>query len=436
MWDEFANVHPFAPEGEQEGYRALVSQLETWLARLAGFDAGRLAPAQRREPGRVRRADGGCGSNHHARGERERDLCYIPVSAHGTNPASAVMAGFKVVIVDCRSNGDIDLDDLQAKLAEHPGRCGAAMITYPSTHGVFEEGITEAVRMIHEAGGQVYMDGANMNALVGLCRPGKFGADVSHFNLHKTFCIPHGGGGPGGRADRGAGPSRPPSSPNREGGQPVASAKNGSAGILPISWVYLRLMGRQGVSDATRYAILSANYLAKRLAKHYPVLYTGADGLVAHEFILDLRAFKKSAGVSEADVAKRLMDFGYHAPDDVVARGGDVDGGADRERVQGRAGIASPGRSSASARRSRGLRRATGRGTTTRWSMRRIPPPRSSPIRGRIPTAARRRLSLWRGSARASYWPPVGRIDSAAGDRHLVCTCPPMEAWHADEDTG
>jgi glycine dehydrogenase len=318
-WKGFGRIHPFAPAEQTRGYQELFTQLERWLAEITGFAAISLQPnagSQGEYAGLlVIRA------YHRHRGDHRRDVCLIPVSAHGTNPASASMVGMTVVPVACDQHGNVDLSDLEAKAKQHRDRLAALMITYPSTHGVFEEGVRRVCQIVHAHGGQVYMDGANMNAQVGLCRPGDIGADVCHLNLHKTFCIPHGGGGPGmgpiGVASHLA-PFLPGHPVTKLGGQdsigPVSAAPYGSASILPISWVYIALMGAAGLTKATQVAILNANYMAKRLEKHFPVLYAGKQGFVAHEFIVDLRAFKDSAGVEANDVAKRLMDYGFHAP--------------------------------------------------------------------------------------------------------------------------
>ncbi len=319
-WPGFAGIHPFAPLDQAVGYRVLIADLERWLAEITGYDAVSVQPnagSQGELAGLLAIREW-----HRDRGEEERDVCLIPSSAHGTNAASAAMAGMRVVVVACDDQGNVDLDDLRAKLEEHEPSVAALMVTYPSTHGVFEEAIGEICAAVHKAGGQVYVDGANLNALVGLAKPGEFGADVSHLNLHKTFCIPHGGGGPG------VGPVAvrdhlAPYLPNhplvREAGPasgpgPVAAAPWGSAGILPIPWAYIRLMGSRGLRRATQVAILNANYVAKRLAPHYPVLYTGRNGLVAHECIVDIRGITKDTGVTVEDVAKRLIDYGFHAP--------------------------------------------------------------------------------------------------------------------------
>ena len=319
-WPEFADLHPFAPASQAEGYRMLIEDLESRLAKITGFAAVSLQPnagSQGEYAGLLV-----IRQYHRERGEGHRDVCLIPSSAHGTNPASAALAAMRVVVVECDAEGNIDVADLERKCAQHRESLAALMVTYPSTHGVFEETIVDICRLVHEHGGQVYMDGANMNALVGLCRPGEFGPDVAHLNLHKTFCIPHGGGGPGvgpiGVAAHLA-PYLPRHSVVPEAGpetgiSAVAAAPWGSAGILPISWTYIHLMGRDGLEKATSVAILNANYIAKRLAPHYPILYSGRGGWVAHECILDLRPLKASAGVDVGDVAKRLMDFGFHAP--------------------------------------------------------------------------------------------------------------------------
>src|SRR5215813_2336325 len=329
-WPEFANLHPFAPPEQALGYAELIGDLESWLAAITGYDAVSLQP----NAGSQGELAGLLAIRHYHRdrGDTGRDVCLIPESAHGTNAASAVLAGLRVRVVKCGGDGAIDTGDLQAKLAEHAGRVAAIMLTYPSTNGVFEHTVTDVCDLVHAAGGQVYVDGANLNALVGLARPGRFGADVSHLNLHKTFCIPHGGGGPG------VGPvavrehltpflprhpvlpgiavvgSRDDDVPAELRTGPVAAAPYGSAGILPISWAYLAMMGADGLRRATQVAILNANYIARRLNAYFPVLYTGEDGLVAHECILDLRHITAQTGITAEDVAKRLIDYGFHAP--------------------------------------------------------------------------------------------------------------------------
>jgi glycine dehydrogenase len=373
---------------------------------------------------------------HRDRGSR-RDICLIPSSAHGTNAASAAMAGLRVVVVACDEQGNVDLDDLRAKLDEHGERVAAIMVTYPSTHGVFEPGITQVCEALHQAGGQVYVDGANLNALVGLAKPGRFGADVSHLNLHKTFCIPHGGGGPG------VGPVAVrehlapflPSHPLRPeagpatGVGPISEAPWGSAGILPISWAYIRLMGADGLRRATEVAILGANYVARRLALHYPVLYTGHKGLVAHECILDLRRITKETGVTAEDVAKRLIDYGFHAPTMSFPVAGTL--------------MVEPTESENQAE----LDRFCDAMIAIRHEIAKVAsgeldrddnPLRNAPhtaemLAGDWPHPYSRELAAFPlGSLRhAKYWPPVRRIQSAYGDRHLVCTCPPLDAWEA-----
>ncbi len=319
-WPGFADIHPFAPLEQAQGYLELIHDLERWLAEITGYDAVSLQPnagSQGEYAGLL-----AIRKYHDSRGDTDRDVCLIPASAHGTNAASAAMAGLRVVVVRCDDHGNVDVDDLKTKVVEHGERLAGLMVTYPSTHGVFEEQIREICTLVHEHGGQVYLDGANLNALVGVARPGAFGADVSHLNLHKTFCIPHGGGGPGvGPVGVKAHlapflpnhPLRPEAGPATGVGA-ISAAPWGSAGILPISWAYVTMMGASGLQRATHVAILNANYLAHRLREHYPVLYTGANGLVAHECILDLRAITRDTGVTVDDVAKRLIDYGFHAP--------------------------------------------------------------------------------------------------------------------------
>ena len=432
-WPEFSQLHPFAPPEQAEGYEQLFRQLEAWLAEITGLEAVSLQPnagSQGELSGlMVIRA------YHQDRGEEERDVCLMPKSAHGTNPASAVMAGCQVVPVACNERGDIDLGDLSAKAEAHRDRLAALMITYPSTHGVFEDDVREVCDIVHAHGGQVYLDGANMNAQVGLCRLSDVGADICHLNLHKTFCIPHGGGGPGvgpicvARHLAPFLPGHPLSSTGGEKGiGPVAAAPYGSAGILPISWMYIALVGAAGLRRASQVAILSANYMAKRLADHYPVLYTGRDGFVAHEFIIDLRRFKESAGVTVDDVAKRLMDYGFHAPTMSWPVAGtmmiepteseskaEIDRFCDaliairheiREIEEGRAD-----------RENNLLRHAPHTAATTvsdEWDR---------------PYSRERAAYPAPWVRERKFWPPVGRIDNAWGDRHLVCTCDPVETY-------
>ena len=430
-WPGFGALHPFAPADQAPGYAKLFADLERWLAEITGFAAISLQPnagSQGEYAGLL-----SIRAWHRDRGEAHRDVCLIPTSAHGTNPASAVMAGMRVVSVACNERGDIDLDDLRAEAEKHSANLAALMVTYPSTHGVFEEGIIEACDIIHRSGGQVYMDGANMNAQVGLCRPGDIGADVCHLNLHKTFCIPHGGGGPGmgpiGVASHLA-PYLPghPVSGLPGGVGPVAAAPYGSPGILPISYAYIAMMGGTGLTEATRAAILNANYMARRLAGHFDVLYTGPNGRVAHEFVLDCRPFKAEAGVEVVDIAKRLMDFGFHAPTMswpvpgtlmVEPTESESKGELDRfcdAMILIREEIA-----------------AIGRGALDRHDN----PLKNAPHTAREVTADEWRHPYSRAQAaypvprlrRHKFWPPVGRVDDAYGDRNLMCTCPPMEAY-------
>ena len=341
-WPEFGAIHPFAPRVQAEGYRELITSLESWLAEITGYDAVSLQPnagSQGELAGLL-----SIRGYHASRGEAERNVCLIPSSAHGTNAASAVMAGMRVVVVACDDDGNVDVADLEARVTEHSADLAALMVTYPSTHGVFEERITEICDLVHGHGGQVYVDGANLNALVGVARPGWFGGDVSHLNLHKTFCIPHGGGGPGvgpvaARAHLAPFlPNHPlaPEAGPATGPGPVSAAPWGSASILLISWTYIALMGPDGLRRATELAILNANYVAARLDEAFPVLYTGDHGRVAHECILDLRPITQATGVTVDDVAKRLIDYGFHA-DDELPGGRHPHGGAHRVGVAGRA---------------------------------------------------------------------------------------------------
>ncbi|MER7209638.1 aminomethyl-transferring glycine dehydrogenase [Streptosporangium sp. NPDC000239] len=429
-WPEFAGLHPYAPAEQAEGYTELVRELEGWLAEVTGYDAVSIQPnagSQGEFAGLL-----AIRAYHHARGEAHRDVCLIPSSAHGTNAASAVMAGMRVVVVACDDNGNVDLADLDAKLGKHRDRLAAIMVTYPSTHGVYEETITQICERVHEAGGQVYVDGANLNALVGLAKPGEFGADVSHLNLHKTFCIPHGGGGPG------VGPVAVrahlagylPGHPLRDDSPvgPVSAAPYGSAGILPISWAYVRMMGADGLKAATEQAILSANYLARRLAPYYPVLYTGRGGLVAHECIVDLRQITKETGVTVDDVAKRLVDYGFHAP----TMSFPVAGTLMIEPTESE-DLAELDRFCEAMIAIRGEIEKVASGAYDKTD---------NPLRNAPHTAACLLADDWehaysRAEAayplpsvrEAKYWSPVRRIDQAYGDRNLVCACPPLEAY-------
>jgi len=429
-WPALAKLHPFAPVEQAEGYREIFADLEAWLAEITGFAAVSLQPnagAQGEYAGLL-----AIRAYHRSRGEAGRDVCLIPVSAHGTNPASAVMAGFKVVTVACDARGNIDVADLRAKAAEHARALGALMVTYPSTHGVFEEAIREICEIVHAAGGQVYMDGANMNAQVGLTQPAAIGADVCHLNLHKTFCIPHGGGGPGMgpiAVARHLSPFLPGHPVVKTGGergpQAVSAAPWGSAGILCISWVYIRTMGAAGLRRATEVAILNANYMAKRLEPHYPIVYRGERGSVAHEFILDARGFKK-AGVEVEDIAKRLMDYGFHAPTMSFPVVGTL--------------MVEPTESESRAE----LDRFCEAMIAIRQEIRDVEEGRvaaaESPLRRAPHTAAAATAAEWsRPYTReqavfplpwvrdAKFWPSVARIDNPWGDRNLFCTCPPIE---------
>ncbi len=448
-WPEFANLHPFAPAEQAQGYLELIAGLERALVEITGYDAVTVQPnagSQGELTGLL-----AIRGYHLAQGEPDREICLIPESAHGTNAASAVLAGLRVVVVKCGSDGAIDLGDLHAKLEAHAGAIAAIMITYPSTNGVFEETVADVCDHVHAAGGQVYVDGANLNALVGLARPGWFGADVSHLNLHKTFCIPHGGGGPGvgpvgvrahlvpflpghpvldGPAivSSDAEARSPGATAGASHGGPVAAAPYGSAGILPISWAYLRMMGPAGLRAATQTAILAANYVAKRLDPHFPVLYTGRGGLVAHECILDLRPITSQTGITAEDVAKRLIDYGFHAPtmsfpvagtlmveptesedlteldrfcDAMISISGEI------EKV------------------------ASGEFDGHDNPLKNAPHTASALISGEWKHGYDRETAAYpvQVDRRAKYWSPVRRIDSAYGDRHLVCACPPPEAF-------
>jgi len=432
-WPEFGALHPFTPREHAVGYRRMISDLEGWLCEITGYDACSLQPnagSQGELAGLL-----AIRGYHRAAGDSARDVCLIPASAHGTNAASAVMAGMRVVVVGTTPTGDVDVDDLRAKIDQYGPTLAALMVTYPSTHGVFEVAIGEICAAVHEAGGQVYVDGANLNALVGLGRPGHFGADVSHLNLHKTFCIPHGGGGPGvgpvaARAhlapylpnhpfDDQAGPATGPG--------PVSAAPYGSAGILPISWAYVRMMGGQGLTRATQVAVLAANYVASRLQPHYPVLYAGRGGLVAHECIVDLRQITKDTGVTVEDVAKRLVDYGFHAPTMSFPVAGTL--------------MIEPTESEDLAELDRfcdamiSIRQEIDQVAAGAW------PAEHNPLRQAPHTASsvlgewdrpytREQAAFPPGVVRSTkYWPPVRRIDGAYGDRNLMCSCPPMESY-------
>ena len=430
-WPEFAHLHPFAPDAQTAGYRELIGQLEGWLAEVTGYDAVSVQPnagSQGELAGLL-----AIRGYHRERGEGHRDVCLIPSSAHGTNAASAVMAGMRVVVVGCDADGNVDLVDLDAKIDKHRDALAAIMVTYPSTHGVYETGIAQLCAKVHDAGGQVYVDGANLNALVGFAKPGRFGADVSHLNLHKTFCIPHGGGGPG------VGPVAvrshlapflpgDPLGARAEGRPAISAANHGSAGILPIPWAYLRMMGADGLARATGVAVLAANYVAARLRNHFPVLYAGNKGLVAHECILDLRPLTKATGVSVDDVAKRLIDYGFHAPTMSFPVAGTL--------------MVEPTESEDLAELDRfcdamiAIRAEIDKVGSGEW------PAGDNPLSNAPHTAAMVSADEWphpyprsvgaypAGVDRAGrYWPPVRRIDGAYGDRNLVCSCPAPEAF-------
>jgi glycine dehydrogenase len=428
-WPAVANLHPFAPKAQSKGYKSMCDDLERWLAEITGFAAVSLQPnagSQGEYAGllAIRRY-------HASRKQANRNICLIPSSAHGTNPASAAMAGMNVVVVKCLESGDIDMYDMRAKVEQHKDNLAALMITYPSTHGVFEEGVKELTRLIHDNGGQVYLDGANLNAMVGLARPGDIGGDVCHMNLHKTFCIPHGGGGPG-VGPIGVAKHLAPFLPGHidHGSKyPVSAAPYGSASILPITWMYIRMMGPDGLKLATEHAILAANYVASRLGEHFPVLYKGRTGRVAHECILDTRVLKESAGVSVEDVAKRLIDYGFHAPTMSWPVAGTL--------------MVEPTESEPK----RELDRFCDAMTEIAKEAQKIAdgywPKEDNPLVNAPHTATETLAGEWthpysRMEAAypasdpdtvAKYWPPVSRIDNVAGDRNLVCSCPPLSDY-------
>ncbi|WBB68692.1 aminomethyl-transferring glycine dehydrogenase [Micromonospora sp. WMMD812] len=432
-WAEFAHVHPFAPAEQTAGYREMIGQVEGWLAELTGYDAVSVQPnagSQGELAGLL-----AIRAYHRERGEGHRDVCLIPSSAHGTNAASAVMAGMRVVVVACDVEGNVDLVDLDAKIDKHRDALAAIMVTYPSTHGVYETGIAQLCAKVHDAGGQVYVDGANLNALVGFAKPGQFGADVSHLNLHKTFCIPHGGGGPGVgpvavRAHLAPFLPGDPGAGHDTARPAISAARYGSAGILPIPWAYLRMMGAAGLTRATGVAVLAANYVAARLRNHFPVLYAGNKGLVAHECILDLRPLTKASGVSVDDVAKRLIDYGFHAPTMSFPVAGTL--------------MVEPTESEDLAELDRfcdamiAIRAEIDKVAGGEW------PAGDNPLANAPHTAAMVSGDEWphpyprsvgaypAGVDRAGkYWPPVRRIDGAYGDRNLVCSCPSPEAFES-----
>jgi glycine dehydrogenase len=447
-WSEFANIHPLAPADQARGYGELVDGLEKMLAEITGYDAVSFQPnsgAQGEFAGLL-----AIRAYHRSRGEGHRDICLIPESAHGTNPASAQMCGMTVVVTRCDANGNVDVEDIRAKAGKHADRLAAIMITYPSTHGVFEEDVVEICEIVHRHGGQVYTDGANMNALVGLAKPGKWGSDVSHLNLHKTFCIPHGGGGPGVgpcAVRSHLAPFLPSANPlpplagedarRAEGGKPegrvgmVSAATHGSASILPISWMYIAMMGAAGLRKATQVALLNANYIARKLAPHYETLYTGRNGLVAHECILDLRPLKDATGIGAEDVAKRLIDFGFHAPTLSFPVAGTL--------------MVEPTESESLHELDRFIDamiqirdeiRAVEEGKLDR---------EDNPLRHAPHTAAQASASEWTHAyprelavfplpslRLQKYWPPVARVDNVHGDKNVFCSCIPVGS--ADEE--
>ena len=428
-WPEFARIHPYAPADQAKGYAEMITRLEEMLADCTGYAAVSLQPnagSQGEFAGLMAIA-----RYHQSRGEGHRNVCLIPQSAHGTNPASAAMAGMKVVVVKCDDDGNVDIADLKEKTEAHRDALSAIMVTYPSTHGVFEESIAELCDIVHEAGGQVYVDGANLNALVGHCAPPQFGADVSHLNLHKTFCIPHGGGGPGvgpiGVAAHLA-PFLPGSPLDGEGA--VSAAPFGSAGILPITYAYIRMMGTAGLTDATSVAILSANYMAARLKAHYPVLYTGSKGRVAHECIIDIRGIQDRSGISNEDIAKRLIDFGFHAPTMSFPVAGTL--------------MIEPTESESIAEIDRFCDAMLAIAGEIEQVEKGVWPADDNPLVNAPHTAADLMRDDWthpysreqaaspEGDSQANkYWPPVSRVDNAFGDRNLICSCPSIDEWEA-----
>ncbi|MFJ9181397.1 aminomethyl-transferring glycine dehydrogenase [Streptomyces sp. NPDC102360] len=432
-WPEFGQLHPFAPAEQAQGYLTLIRELEERLAEVTGYDKVSLQPnaGSQGELAGLLAVRG----YHRANGDEQRTVCLIPSSAHGTNAASAVMAGMKVVVVKTADDGEVDIEDLRAKIEQYAEQLSVLMITYPSTHGVFEEHVADICAAVHDAGGQVYVDGANLNALVGLAKPGRFGGDVSHLNLHKTFCIPHGGGGPGvgpvGVREHLAPylPNHPlqPAAGPETGVGPISAAPWGSAGILPISWAYVRLMGGEGLKRATQVAVLSANYIAKRLEPHFPVLYNGPGGLVAHECIIDLRPLSKATGVSIDDVAKRLIDYGFHAPTMSFPVAGTF--------------MIEPTESEDIGELDRfcdamiAIRGEIERVASGEWAAEDNPlrnaPHTAGMLGGDWEHAYSREEGVFPAGVVASekYWPPVRRIDQAFGDRNLVCSCPPLDAY-------
>ena len=436
-WPEFSNIHPFAPVNQTEGYVELISDLENYLKKITGFDAVSMQPnsgAQGEYAGLL-----AIHNYHKSRGEGHRNVCLIPSSAHGTNPASATMTSMKSVIVKCDQNGNIDVKNLSELAEKHAENLAALMITYPSTHGVFEESLIRICKIIHDKGGQVYMDGANLNALMGIAQPGKLGPDVLHMNLHKTFCIPHGGGGPG------MGPIGLKShlagfAPNHcvvpikdlpPGNTAVSAAPWGSPGILPISWVYIRLMGGSGLKKSSQVAILNANYLARRLNEHFPIVYTGKNGLVAHECIIDIRPLKADTGISEEDIAKRLIDYGFHAPTMSWPVAGTL--------------MIEPTESEPKAELDRfceamiSIRREAARVDKGEWDktdnpLKNSPHPADDLTDPEWSHCYSQEAAFYPLASirRNKYWPPSARVDNVHGDRNVFCACPPLESYEGE----
>ena len=435
-WEEFSNIHPYAPEDQVAGYKTLIEDLETKLSEITGYTAVSLQPnaGSQGEYAGLLAID----AFHRSNGDHQRKICLIPESAHGTNPASAQMAGMRVVPISCDKKGNIDIENLKEKAAQHSNELAAIMITYPSTHGVFETTVAEVCKIIHDHGGKVYIDGANLNAMVGLCKPGEFGGDVSHLNLHKTFCIPHGGGGPG------VGPigvvedlaPHLPSDPlaykqTSKNVGPVSATNFGSASILPISWMYIQMMGASGLRKATQVAILSANYIAQKLSSHYKILYTGKNGLIAHECILDIRPLKELCGVEVDDIAKRLIDYGFHAPTMSFPVPGTL--------------MIEPTESESLMELDRfieamiSIRNEINQVVEGTYSI------EDSPLRNAPHCAEKLTSDNWQQKysrslaaypvelkGRNKYWPPIGRVDNVYGDKNLMCSCPSMSDYQEE----
>ena len=429
-WPEFSNIHPFAPKDQKRGYQTMIDELEKWLCEVTGYDAVSMQPnsgAQGEYAGLV-----AINRYNESIGEGHRHICLIPTSAHGTNPASAAMANLKIVLVQCDENGNIDVDDLRTKAHQYKDDLACIMVTYPSTHGVFEEAIVEVCDIIHDCGGQVYLDGANLNAQVGLAKPGKFGSDVSHLNLHKTFAIPHGGGGPG-VGPIGVRSHLAPFLPGHIDSQTdhnthaVSAAEFGSASILTISWMYMKLLGAAGNLAVSQQAILSANYVTERLSAHYPVLYRGSQGRVAHECIIDIRPIKKESGISEEDIAKRLIDYGFHAPTMSFPVAGTL--------------MIEPTESESKYELDRfcdamiAIKAEIDKVRTGEWSLQDNPlvnaPHTMEDLTHAWDRAYDQKTAVFPKGviARSKYWPSVNRVDNVHGDRNLICSCPSIESY-------